>query len=1375
MYRDGHCSVITKVYPSQLQVTLATTLDISIEHFPRLEGQFMCVFTAHGVSLSSPANKTSTGVTCRTPPTTQVVSIPVGMQYYIAKLSVQVSGSPNFVTTDFIFYNCVRFSSCTACTNSSFACDWCRTNHRCTHDTGTYCRDDHIITGLNTPGPSIRPGPDHCPRINSTRPEFLIPSGTEYQIAVHASNVEEIDPSPFQCEFNLDGRISDVEAVYEDGFIKCNYHLFKYDSPAKSIEAQFAILWGGTRALDNPNNILITVYRCEEMAKQCGFCLTLDQRYRCGWCGGACTIAEMCGTGEWLSNGAICPNPTIEKFSPRMGPYEGGTNITISGYNLGLNYDDIKSGVTVAGQICMPYEELYVRTKQIVCKAGESSKGNKGYLQVMVRGDSRYIGVSDMEFAYVDPKINKTWPKVGPKSGGTKITITGRHMDAGSHITAFIVWDEPTGQTRSPCEVIRTSHKEVDCLTSASSKATPGRIVMRFDSAERHSTETFTYHDDPVILDVLPSGGIPSGGNDIYVIGLNLNVVQDPQMFVSLDGKEFIGRCDGLNSSLMVCKSPIIMSTSVPGPNDPPSLLDYGFNMDNVTRLRNIPSLPNFSKFTLYPDPVVYNFTEKNQVKRYKSDYLAISIRNLCEVCSMQEFFEVRIGSEFCNVTSVAPNLLNCQPPGAQPTSRADGADPKSLPEVTVVIGNSREFLIGYLQYETESGRLPLWGIIAIAVAAGILLFIVFVILIAYRHQSSKSERVLKNMQEQMDVLELRVAAECKEAFAELQTDMTFLTGDISGYGIPFMDYKYYSLKVLFPNQDDHPVLRELDVDPRKRKSVEKALRQFGHLIMNKTFLLLFIGTLESNKYFSMKDRVNVASLIMVALQSKMEYCTDILKTLLADLIEKSIVGNSHPKLLLRRTESVAEKMLTAWFTFLLYRFLRECAGEPLFLLYMAIQQQIEKGPVDAVTNEAKYSLSEEKLIRQQIDYRQMTVYVSGLDPSNENQETPVKVLNCDTISEVKEKALNAIYKSTPYSLRPTKNDLDLEWRTGVSGRLVLQDDDISTKPEGEWKRLNTLAHYKVPDGASLALVPKQSSIFNLSMSLLSDRSDHSHRHGAYLAENSSVHTASQPLSRAMSPMDHHHTLESGIKYWHLIKPMDSNNEREGERSSKLVSEIYLTRLLATKGTLQKFVDDLFETIFSTHQRGNALPLAIKYMFDFLDDQALLHGITDPEVVHTWKSNSLPLRFWVNLIKNPNFVFDIHKSTIQDACLSVIAQTFMDACSTSEHRLGKDSPASKLLYAKDIPTYKEWVEKYYQDIKLMAAISDQDMNAMLAEESRTHVEEFNVNVSLFELYGYACKYNDQLMQTLQDDEFSRKNRLAYKLEQVHNAIAETDA
>jgi len=72
---------------------------------------------------------------------------------------------------------------------------------------------------------------------------------------------------------------------------------------------------------------------------------------------------------------------------------------------------------------------------------------------------------------------------------------------------------------------------------------------------------------------------------------------------------------------------------------------------------------------------------------------------------------------------------------------------------------------------------------------------------------------------------------------------------------------------------------------------------------------------------------------------------------------------------------------------------------------------------------------------------------------------------------------------------------------------------------------------------------------------------------------------------------------------------------------------------------------------------------------------------------------SLPLRFWVNVIKNPDFVFDICKSNIVDSCLSVVAQTFMDCCSMCEHKLSKDSPSSKLLYAKDIPRYRKWVER----------------------------------------------------------------------------------
>ncbi|XP_015768731.1 PREDICTED: plexin-C1-like [Acropora digitifera] len=71
---------------------------------------------------------------------------------------------------------------------------------------------------------------------------------------------------------------------------------------------------------------------------------------------------------------------------------------------------------------------------------------------------------------------------------------------------------------------------------------------------------------------------------------------------------------------------------------------------------------------------------------------------------------------------------------------------------------------------------------------------------------------------------------------------------------------------------------------------------------------------------------------------------------------------------------------------------------------------------------------------------------------------------------------------------------------------------------------------------------------------------------------------------------------------------------------------------------------------------GSSLPPVVKFLFDLLDAQAKELNLTDPEVLHTWKNNSLPLRFWINTIKNPNFIFDVCKSAIVGSCLSVVAQ-----------------------------------------------------------------------------------------------------------------------
>lgn len=45
---------------------------------------------------------------------------------------------------------------------------------------------------------------------------------------------------------------------------------------------------------------------------------------------------------------------------------------------------------------------------------------------------------------------------------------------------------------------------------------------------------------------------------------------------------------------------------------------------------------------------------------------------------------------------------------------------------------------------------------------------------------------------------------------------------------------------------------------------------------------------------------------------------------------------------------------------------------------------------------------------------------------SEGSAQVPVKVLNCDSITQAKDKLLDTVYKGIPYSQRPKAEDMDL-------------------------------------------------------------------------------------------------------------------------------------------------------------------------------------------------------------------------------------------------------------------------------------------------------------------------------------------------------------
>uniref|UniRef100_A0A8C1KZG3 Plexin-A2 n=1 Tax=Cyprinus carpio TaxID=7962 RepID=A0A8C1KZG3_CYPCA len=1268
-------------------------------------------------------------ILCTSPAAKDVPIIPTDQDWSGVELRLNSKETGQMlISTEVKFYNCSVHQLCLSCVTSSFRCHWCKYRNLCTHDPSSCSFQEGRVNAS-----------EDCPQLVRSE-EILIPAGEVKPITLKARNLPQPQSGQrgYECVLHIQGVSHRVTALrFNSSSVQCQNSSYLYEGMRISeLPVDFSVVWNGNFIIDNPENIKVHLYKCGAQRDSCGVCLKAERKFQCGWCSmeGRCTLRQHCPmsnpyTSRWLhlaSTNVKCTNPRITEVTPVAGPPEGGTRVTIRGVNLGLSFSDMVNNVQVAGVQCTPQENGYIIAEQIVCEMDAAPTDSiPGPVHLCVGECKPELQTrSSQLYSFVMPSVTGLSPTRGPESGGTKVTIMGENLGAGSSVSVLF-----GNQT---CEFYERTMTEIVCYSAPSLTGVgPVQISVSVDRAQVRESLTFEYIDDPTVQRIEPEWSIASGHTPLVVTGTNLDAIQEPRIRIKYGGRESVNVCKVLNITTMSCLAPSLTAEYRPGLDSVKHADEFGFIFNNVQALL----VYNNTNFMYYPNPYFEPLSTNGILEQKPGSPIILKGKNLVPSASggVKLNYTVLIGETTCSVT-VSESQLLCEPPN---------------------LTGQYKIMVGGLHVSPGSvnilsdSLLTLPAIVSIAAGGGLLLIIVILVLIAYKRKSRENDLTLKRLQMQMDNLESRVALECKEAFAELQTDINELTSDLDRAGIPYLDYRTYAMRVLFPGIEDHPVLRELEL------CVEKALKLFAQLINNKVFLLTFIRTLEMQRSFSMRDRGNVASLIMTALQGRLEYATDVLKHLLSDLIDKNLESKNHPKLLLRRTESVAEKMLTNWFAFLLHKFLKECAGEPLFMLYCAIKQQMEKGPIDAITGEARYSLSEDKLIRQQIDYKTLVTQhliililffslqiLNCVNPENENSpEIPVKVLNCDTITQVKEKILDAVYKNMPYSQRPKAVDMDLEWRQGRMARVVLQDEDITTKIENDWKRLNTLMHYQVSDRCVVALVPKQTSSYNIPPTTSISRTSISRYDSTFR------YTGSPDSLRSRAPMITP-DLESGVKVWHLVKNHEHGDQKEGDRGSKMVSEIYLTRLLATKGTLQKFVDDLFETLFSTVHRGSALPLAIKYMFDFLDEQADKHGIHDTDVRHTWKSNCLPLRFWVNVIKNPQFVFDIHKSSITDACLSVVAQTFMDSCSTSEHRLGKDSPSNKLLYAKDIPNYKNWVERYYADISRLPAISDQDMNAYLAEQARLHSNEFNMLSALNEIYSYISKYSEEVRKNI---------------------------
>ncbi|GAA6088899.1 plexin-B3 [Tachysurus ichikawai] len=1131
---DRQCVSIQSLDPAIQSREEQTQVSFTVLPLPALSKNesLSCAF---GSLPAEPAVVDGNRITCQSPPPRLLPPSPRGSDHMTIRLALMFE-KVTVSDTNITFYDCRAVgrlnatSPCMACVSSEWPCRWCAWDELCTHNHS--CPQQHII--YNSRETSEPHGADACPCVWALESSSLIPVRVETQLLLQGKNLDIFKgDEDYQCVVVIEGQETLLHATLDRSketgthVFKCAAHKFQYTIRQMEYLAP-VYLHRGVRRIDSAPHLRLQLYNCSVGQSDCSQCRAVPEQYGCVWCGGEsprCVFQESCTS---ITEEA-CPPPLITEVWPLTGPLEGGIYLTILGSNLGQRYEDIENGVTVAGVICKPLRNAYLISTRIMCELQSSLNVTAG--PVVVSVGSSTPGHSQQTFTYQNPELIHIVPSKGPMAGGTRITVHGAKLLTGqsTDLHAFVgsqlchIMDEYLSDTQLVC---RTSH---------SNRTAEVPVKVQFGRAERTvGNIPFHYLEDPVITSATPTKSFYGGGRNIKVTGQNLDVVQQPMMSILYETKvrrRRYSHASAQNSTMATTKTPCINVTSEQMSCRSPRVLKDSrivrvwFEMDNVHL--DFKSIKG-TGFTYHPDPELYSLNREDPklpIRFKPGGVLAVEGKGLTLAMSKEEVVAL-LGDKICDVKTLDDTHLYCEPPEEQPL----GLDNGDLPRLKVVMGQL-VFDLGTVEYDMGTHTpVPLEAQVGLAAGAAVVVLIVLVIILMYRRKSKQAMRDYKKVLVQLETLEINVGDQCRKEFTDLMTEMMDLSSDVGGPGIPFLDYRTYAERIFFPGQRGAPLSQNLDLPESRRQTVEQGLGQLNNLLSNRLFLTRFIHTLEEQQNFSQRDRGYVASLLTMALHDKLEYFTDVMKTLLGDLVQQYVAKN--PKLMLRRTETVVEKMLTNWMSICLYSFLKEVAGEPLYMLYRAIKYQVDKGPVDTVTGKAKRTLNDSHLLREDIDYCSMV-----------------------------------------------------------------------------WEALQT--HYIV-----------------------------------------------------------------------------------------------------------------------------------------------------------FPPSSLPLRFWVNILKNPQFVFDVQVTDSIDAVLSVIAQTFIDSCTTSEHKVGRDSPVNKLLYAREIPRYKQLVERYYSDIHSAASGCYQEMNSMLTELSGSFASEMNSLVALHEVYKYINKYYDQIIMALEEDHASQKIQLAYRLQQI---------
>ncbi|XP_040059681.1 macrophage-stimulating protein receptor isoform X3 [Gasterosteus aculeatus] len=443
----------------------------------------------------------------------------------------------------------------------------------------------------------------------------------------------------------------------------------------------------------------------------CAMCLTAPKFMGCGWCSGVCSWESECHS-RWRNESC---QPGITGFFPRTAPPDGQTELTVCGWEF---QSPLKPAITSRshqvrlGQTPCTVLPVKSNNTHLVCKIRSGSIELSKPVNITVevhegKVEGRYSidGKAEMPgFTFVIPNITEIQPNYGPRVGGTLITITGPHLDAGR--TRKVTLND------MPCPIKRVTEPKgnvssIICLSQAISEVRDVPLSVFIDKSPVLTTKVFYYKDNPMITAVLPDCSFDRGSK-IVIGGENLDSVYRTVIRFKPNEshlKPVTRECIGKSlPTRMECISPAF-------PRDETEEGQLSFDMDGALGLWN-------KEFSYHPygEPIPFE-TDGNVLKLYPGfDEVSLHHQKLNLVSSCMTIIMTVAGVN-CDA-KVLDNEITCRIPKNM-TIPGEGLRVKisingQVHDVGTVVRVSNHYMVGIVL-----------GILAALVAGAVLAFVV--------------------------------------------------------------------------------------------------------------------------------------------------------------------------------------------------------------------------------------------------------------------------------------------------------------------------------------------------------------------------------------------------------------------------------------------------------------------------------------------------------------------------------------------------------------------------------------------------------------------------------------------------------------------------